>query len=330
MKRKLIRLILATLYICSLLAFLIIPSQPVSAAGVCDVIGAQVFSSVVQDNDWVVCIYYSNEWNPPFPTGTASNYFDIILNTTTIDYKVPQADWGYKPTWLYVNPTNAASLTWKGAYSIDVVGKASQYAAPVPSGTYALQAADWIGSNLNLLDAWVRTTAQAMEVHYGAGFDYYTESYGGTTFPASEGVLTTIGAEAFLKGMPGLDNLRPGLFIGGGSATKYEGKTFGKAYENTQDWEVAVGTTISGITNDTGTLLNLSGKMIAALVTFLLYCGLAAAVFKAIPEPQTGIILALPIPFFGLWAGFIDLAAVAVIGAIVILLFVMVVWIRGS
>jgi hypothetical protein len=328
MIKKLARILVATLYICSLLVFCFLPAQPVKAVGTLAIDNAKVFSSVIQNNDWLVCIYYNNEYDPPYPTGLASEYFDIIFDTTGVDFKVPQADWGYKPIWIYISPTNASTLTWKAAYDVTVLGKPSKYALPLPTDTYNLVVGDWLGTDPDALVAWVRTTAQDMTTYYGK--DYYTETYGGTTFPVGEGILTPLGSKAFLDGMPGLDSLHPELFVAGGSDTTYGDVTFNKTYENSLDWETTMGTGISDIANDTGTLFNLSGRMITAFITFLIYCGLAAMAFKAVPEPQTGIILALPVPFFGFWAGFIDLAIAGVIGGLIIMLTVYLLWIRGS
>lgn len=323
--RKLVNLLLASLLASSLFIFSVIPVQ---AAGVVDIVGAEVFSSLFQPNDWLICVYYSNEWNPPYPTGVAAEYFDIELDTGGINAKIPQPDWGYKPTWIYLNPTITATLTWESAYDVNVIGKLSKYTAPPPSGTYALQVADWKGTSLIALDSWVRTTAQAMEIVYA--LDYYTESYGGETWPAGEGVLTPLGSDTFLKGMPGLDTIRPNLFTISGGAPGYQGKTFTQPYQGATDWEAAVGPDITDIMDTGGTLVNLSGRAIAAIISFIVYILVVGSIVSKIPEPQFAVIAALPIAFFALWAGIIDWVPVLVISSVIVVLFFAIVWLRST
>ncbi len=328
MRRKLARLIIVTLYICSLLAIFCVP-QSVSAAGTLEIADAKVFSAIVQPDDWIICVYYNNEWSPPYPQGTASEYFDIYFDTGTTRFKVPQADWGYKPLWIYISTANAANLTWQGSYEIVIEGNPNKYAPSIPSTSYELQPEDWLGSNLNLLDNWVRSTAQAMELYYN--LDYYTEESGGVTYPTGEGILTQLGSSAFLKGMPNLDAIRPNLFgVAGQEATGYERRTYGQPHQGTLNWETTMGSDIASAANSVGGLVNISGRAVAASICFLVYIGLIFKILTLYPDPAAAAVSAVPVPLFGLWSGIIDLAVAGVLSSLIILLAVIIFWIRGT
>lgn len=330
---KLTKLILATLYICTLLGFLFLPNpQPVSAAGALTVDSAQIFQNVKEEGDWLICVVYENEWNPPFPAGLALAYFELTLYDGANDVaKIPLPAWRYKPAWIYLSPAEAAGLTWGDvAYEIHMQGKASQYAAPVPSDDYAIQAADWKGTteNKQLIYQWIRDTAVLMEADYG--LDYYTEEYGGRTFPVGEGILTVLGAADFIRGCPDIDLLCPDVFYEVSGESAYTEKVWTDAYGGTLDYTTALGADIGTLADDTGTMVNFSGKGILATITFVIYVIALGIVISRIPEPSVALGGCLPIPFFGLWIGVVPLAVAGVAAGIITLMFVMSLWIRAS
>ena len=131
-----------------LLALLVVPA--LAAVNDFSVDGANVYSSYIEDDDWLIVVKYKNVLEPYYGNDTSQNAFLLQLvdtDNTTVLAQTPLPAWGYRPGSIYLSADTVASLEWGANYTIKINGTANET-------HYNLTAADWRGSNLVSLDDW--------------------------------------------------------------------------------------------------------------------------------------------------------------------------------
>jgi len=226
---------------------------------------AAVFSGYYETGDWLITLSYKNTYAPYYPASDPKSQFVVqLLSGTTVLAQTNLPQWGYKPTALYLSANTVAPLTWGGSYTVRMVGINSPY----PSVDYALQSTDWRGTNLDLLDSWCISLAQAMATYYDTTFTVYTAEKGE--------VLNEEGGVIFSTGISGLMVQRPDLFQVAVSGIPYEDPTWTSAYSGARDeWYVQLGPDISTFVNSTADLVDTTGSTLLMLLLLLVYVILA-------------------------------------------------------
>lgn len=289
----------------------------------------KAFASFVESGDWLIVILYKNTVPPAYPAENPATYFSVVLGNGTSNFaKVPLPAWGYKPTAIYISNEANNNLSWGTNYTLSIAGRTEKWGNNTPTVSHVMSYSDWVGSNLFVLDYWVRKAARDIEAYYG--IDAYTEEIptqtGVKDLPKGEGVLTLYGGEIFQKGIPFLHEVRPHLFY----FTIYKPTIpivgFTGEYEKTLKWEDQVGPQITSLLNDIGGLFNLNGRIIGGLLVFTGYIAVAALGYKLVPHPVISIALSVPMLLIGWYLGLIPLAIAGVLSAIILLMVVWLLW----
>jgi hypothetical protein len=127
--------------------------------------------------------------------------------------------------------------------------------------TYTIALTDWKGTDMNLLDSWVYTSAQWLGSMSGFGPTGYLEIQG------EDWMLNSGGAKLFLEGIPCLDRVRPELFRLSGvpivAPTTHDDTVGDSLWDN---W----GTVNKGRLQAYGAAIGLNGPFIAGIFFFIL------------------------------------------------------------
>lgn len=292
-----------------LLALLAVPLLTLAAANDFEVSGAEVYTSYIEDDDWLFVVKYKNVLEPYYGNDTSQNAFLLQLTyaNDTVIAQVPLQAWGYRPGSIYLSAAMAASLEWGSGYKVKMNGTANET-------EYNLTAANWRGDVGAALDDWCLALATSMETYDNATYLTATTEKGL--------VLNEAGGVMFIVGIPYLDQIRPNLFAVVVSDIPHEEKTATWAFWDTLDpWYTAVGPELSGMMNATGSLINVDGQTVGMLMVFIMYAAIATTSF-AVGHGTAGMALSLPILVLGVYFGFIHFAIMGVGIAIVIVMVV--------
>jgi len=290
---------LTPIILLSLIAILIFPSVVFGF----EVFEAKVFKDYLYEDDWLVTCHYNNSLEPYYSNDTSRSSFVIqFLNTTnSVIAQYPQAQWEYMPGSVYLSNTTVSSLEWGAAYKVRLWGLDAVH----NNTTYTLEATDWKGADLSLLDDWCLQTAADLE-------DYYTSTLLVDT--AEKGtVLNEVGGAIFDAGIPYLSAIRPNIFQVVIGEMGYVNSTSSSAYADTLPaWNIAVGADFTAILTDLGTIMHLEGQQVGLMFFFLLYAGVATAIFTR-GHGTAGMALALPILGIATYFKFMSFALMGVI-----------------
>ena len=270
---------------------------------------AKVFTSYVNTGDWLITCLYKNIYEPYYSDGTdVSSMFYIQLVDTTVSPSLLKAQtkcpaYGYRPGSIYLSSTMVSSLEWGRAYSVRLYGDFGAY----PYMEYVLQPADWMGSDLTRLDAWVRSAAILIENYYGTTI---------TSMVAGKGiVLNENGGVIFSLGISALSDIRPDVFQIVTTIPGYTQGDYTGAMQHETAWATLLGPKIAGMMTTWGSVFSVSGSTIGALVAFAFYGIVAVFAF-----PVGHAVAAITIPFGILmvawYTGLLPLAALGVLLAI--------------
>jgi len=273
---------------------------------------AQVFTGFLETDDLLFVLNYQNTYTPYYPTDDPARYFDVQLTnsagSTVLAQTVCRA-WGNIPGSIYLSADTAASLTLGSAYRLYVYGVVDGD----PNDYYHLTVADWRGDDLSYLDSYVITMAHTMAEYYDTPM---------TTFTGTNEVLNDEGAILFSIGIPGLQLVRPDLFLATAQIPEYNPQEWTDAFEGATDWETQVGPTVAGILTAGGDMFGIDGKGFGVFFLLGLYILIAAGAGANKVDATVIIALSFPILALGAWLRVIDIVIIAVIGAIAVFLFI--------
>lgn len=274
--------------------------------------GAKVFNDYLEDDDMFILLSYLNIYVPAYPNEICSINFWIQLRSTdgsTILAQTVCEQWGYMPGCIYLNANQAASLTEGFPYRVYLAGVTSENV----TAYYSLQSDDWQGDALNLLSAWVMSTAHAMATYYDVAM---------TTQIQNREVLNSEGGTLFATGIPSLLNTNPELF----SEVVYtpdvnpidpEG---GTAFDTATTWEAQVGPSVVALTNAIGGVIDIDGRHIVALAMFCGYLFVCYFVVREKGDPIIVSFLCVPLLLGAAWLRVIDFQLIAATGAVAIIM----------
>lgn len=239
-------------------------------------VSVKVFKNYLVTGDQLFVVAYKLLYNAGNPVADSSDYFDLRLFDGSISKaKTSVKQWGYKPGSIYLAP--GSTVTWKGAYSIQLVANISKWVSPPATITRTITAGDWMGSDLLGLDTWVLSTAESLQSYYSSQLLIYPA--GGATK-----VLNDEGSIIFNTGIPGLSTVRPHLFsayITYPNLTP-EGNAAAQSYEATLKAQrtIRLGPYISNYIDSISTLFGglVSAEQVGGVFLVLIYLLLALTI----------------------------------------------------
>jgi len=295
------------------------------------IVDVAVYTGYVQEGDMIFMIHYLCEVPPAWPNGIASRYYYLsVENATAPVAKVGLPAWGYKPACIYLSPQTAQSITWGKNTTITLTPYTSAW-DPLPERTtLTLTLNNFVGPDLFSLDEWVLDTAALMEAYYGEDMvatsgSPYTESS-----TITQDMLTRTGGEIFIKGVPGLDGVRPHLFSymehSPEETTPTEGTNAGQ-----KDLEDTMGTQFMEMFDAWADVIHVdNGQVVAGLFMLAMTIGATSLGMFLAQDVRGGILGAAPIVIIGFGLGFWSLAWMAMGCIVITLVFVWVFLLRGT
>lgn len=288
------------------------------------IVDVAVFTNYMETGDMLFLVHYEVWLDTRYPDSRLTFYLSTENSTGGAVGKtglggLDSNGWGYKPGCIYLNAATAAQIEWMGTCNVTI----APYAETCDNTTYLLAPSDWVGSDKNLLDYWVRQTAQVMDLYYDGYIDIYAETfnnqYGTATMLPGMGLLTEEGGDIFISGIYGLEEMRPHLFymIKSKINTEFVKYTGAGKHELTN----TVGPQFMTVFNSWGAVFNMSGVTFAAVLMMGLACGTAGIGMFVAQDVRGGIIGAVPIMIFSFAMGFWPLAVLSIISMIVVAVF---------
>jgi len=269
-----------------------------------EVIGAKVFQSYTEVGDILIVAKYFNTYTPYYPNEESPYYFYTQLRDSTGATILAQTTcmaWGLKPSSIYLNADAASGITVGGTYRVYLVGTMDE----APTSYYTLTADDWRGTNLNLLDSWVITTAHELA-------DFYETDM--TTTSGTSEILNEQGGAIFSLGIGNLEVIRPNLFSISTYTPGWEEATPDDTYEESTTWQEVVGPQVTAFLDAAGEIVGLEdGRWVGAGCLAALYFGLCLLIAVKKGEVLIGAAMGIPILVVGSWLHLIDIVFVLVI-----------------
>lgn len=282
---------------------------------VIEVVGVNVFSGYVEEGDWLIALTYKNTYTPYYPNEDPESYFNLqLIDDTTIKAQVNCPVWNYRPGSIYISKSLADTFEWGSTtYKVRLIGSFGDN----PYTDYTLTDLDWKGAELDLLDRWVITQANAIGDEEGTTL---------TVFVADLGeVLNAAGHTMFSIGIPELNVVRPNLFEMVVRQPDYEETEWTPVLPGEADWEVRLGPYISGVLTGAGEIIGVDGKGIGGFLTFVAFMVVFCLLTLA-GHPIVGLVLGYPFLMTGAWFGVLDYVFLGVITFAAGVIFVYKVW----
>lgn len=283
-----------------------------------EVLDAKVFTSYINDGDWLVTCLYKNIYPPYYTDGSdISSLFFIQLSDGEVMAQTQAMSWGYQPGCVYLSAIMVESLEWGASnYKVRMWGNFGDN----PYMEYALQGSDWMGDDLTRLDSWVRSMAILMEGYYGVTFTEYISGKGI--------VLNADGGVIFATNIPALDDIRPNIFEIVTTDIGFEEGEFTHAGD-TAVWQTMMGTQLTRVYTLVGNAFGLTPSSMGTMIAFLIYACIAALCF-APGHAIAAIVLPTPIMFFVWGTGLAELALMGILLGVAVILLVNQIWFRGG
>ena len=281
-------------------------------------IDARVYEGYKQDGDWLIVCDYVNKTAPHYPNDDVTRYFNIQLldDTLTVRANTPCQQWGQKPGSIYQSAVQVIPLEWQPAtaYTVRII---ATYDATIYAD-YELLDSDWEGVDLDRLDTYCFDIAHSIEDNAVVG----TTDASLTVDIANKGeVLNDTGAVYFVKGVPGLMEVRPNIFQTTTNPNTNESQG-GISYRPA--WQDMLGPYIADGLTDIGDIGGVNGRTMGVIFLMLSYLG----VMSAFGTGHNAIAFGLSFPFLilGVYTGLFEVALFAISISIIGLLFVRQLW----
>jgi len=280
------------------------------------ILNAQVFTGYLEEGDWLIAVYYLNEYPPYYGTTVMSDYFALQLmvgGLPVVSTRLRQ--WGQMPGSLYIGKTLAETLSWGETYQIRMIGLFDPY----PFTAYTLIPPDWKGFDLKRLDSWVIETAKSISIKYETAL---------VTVANKDEVLNELGSVLFKVGVPMLEQVRPHLFLFPDVRTPYSERKWTRAYEDSFDYTELWGDKILDDAAAVGGMFGIEGLEVLRLVFFGTW---AVVGVGAVAVVGTGaIFVSMPFLIIGTLSGVLPITPLALVVALIVMTLVYVIWFRGT
>lgn len=262
---------------------------------------AKVFTSYKEADDWLIVADVNNIYIPYYPDSDVQLYFQLqFIGDDVIKGAINFKVWERQPLAIYFNAATAATMSWgDDIYKVRIQALFDENVYT----EYVLVADDWNAGSLLLLDGYVRTLASTYEAYYNTA---YLTSVAGQ----SDRVLNEAGSIMFMRGISGLELVRPNLFYTSFGIDKPSATSHTLLAPDTEE---ALGADVSNRIAEVSALLGIDNPTVLGwiLVAIALFVGFGCV---GAGHGIAGIIIAL---FFGGGAGLVfGGIPVMIIGAI--------------
>jgi len=289
------------------------------------VLNAKVFKNYLITGDWLVTAEILNVY-PPYYDNNAdpTSYFQVLfMGLTGLTYAAaPCENWERYPISIYMNPTQASSLSWGGNYKLRI----SNMAGTVYS-EYGLQSADWNAAGLRQLDSWVKLTAKDMEV-YQTAVQGQTVTY--LTYVADKGyVLNESGGAIFNEACPRLSYVRPDLFQVTTNQPDIPTTVVATPGSNIS-YRDRLGSYLADLIDDGAASMGITDPKTAGGIMMLAIYAIIAFGTVVKGFAWAGMIAAFPVLLMGIYFGLLDMQLLLGVLVILAFLFVREFWFKGG
>jgi hypothetical protein len=293
----------------------------VNAIGEPDYLGLRsvgIFTDYQQTGDQLFLFTTMIEYDPLDVQDklTEEYFYARLLNGANLKAQMPCLRWGYGFTAIYLN---AASAIPSGDTNyIRLTGVDGMFLSPTePTFDYTILAKDWKGSSA-LIDKWVLSEMGMIGEKEGGGYYKYL------TDDADRTVLSPFGEEMVLDAVPGMNSIRPDIFLFGAGEDDDAVYTPGA-----NDMVVKWGAYWGGAFNDIGTSIGLTGAWVAGILCMGL-AGLAMYLVRdKTNEPTLAIIAALPVMAIGFLFAF-NLVVMVITIIVAAVIFWYTIWLKST
>jgi len=280
-----------------------------------EVADAKVFADYLEDDDWLITLLYKNLF-PPYleQAKDVSELFTLdLVDGTTVIASTKCFDWGYRPGSIYLSASAVTALGWGSDYKVRIQATFSPY----PYAEYELQPTDWKGTDLSLLDSWVRSTASLMETYYSSDL---------TEYIAGRGIcLNSSGGVIFSTNIPELDEVRPNLFSIVSGTPSNDDEDYAQSLQDELAWQTMVGPQITRVFTLGGNLFSIEGSTFGAGIGFIVYLLTCLLCFPA-GHAIAAIVIPIPILILLWGTGLAELAMMAILLGVAVIIFVWQFW----
>lgn len=271
-----------------------------------------VFSGYIEAGDLLFAVQYLNTYTPYYPNADSKYYFTMQLRSAdgaTVIAQTVCPDWGYKPAGIYLSADMASGLDDGAAYRIYIYGDLAE----TPLDYYTLTSADWRGDDITLIDGWILNTARDMASYYEVDM---------TTYTTTGEKLNEQGSVIFAIGIWGLQNVRPSMFDSVVYTPDYTPEEWTNAYEESAVWSDVVGTDATEVLTDAGDIIGANPRDVGGLICVGLYLIVCLVIIGMGGDAIGAAILSSVFILGGSWLHLLDIALIAVIAGIAVLLVV--------
>jgi hypothetical protein len=278
---------------------------------------AKVFSGYIETGDWLITLLYKNFYPPYYDQAkdVSTLFYLQLVNGTTVIAQTKCFEWGYRPGSIYLAADSVTALDWGSSYRVRIYANFS----PNTYAEYALVSSDWQGSDLTRLDSWVRSSASLMETYYSTDLTEYISGRG-VCLNSSGGVI-------FSTCIPELDVVRPNLFTIVSSSPTPNEDDYNHEYQSELAWRTLLGPQVTRIFSTVGNSFNIEGSTVGTLIGFVVYAIVALLCFPA-GHAIAAIVIPVPIIIILWGTGLAELAMMAIMLAVALVLFVWQVWLK--
>lgn len=267
------------------------------------VLSASVFRSYIEDGDWLIVANTENTFPPyynDYVDPTTLFQLQLVDSTSVVKGATPVLDYERNPLGLYMSAATVTPLTWSGNYTVRLT-----YLDGGEYQEYALLSTDWKGSNLTLLDQYMRIVAKDLEYYYSATLLVNTSDKGM--------ILNEDGGVIFARGIPSIVDVRPDMFLAPERALLYSKTASTRTYETSRaDWRTNVGPRLAGLFDGAARSMGIpdtldffgftSGGQVAGALAFL-FVFLMICLFALQSDPWLGLAVGIPIGGLMAWFG---------------------------
>ena len=299
-----------------------------------DITNAEVYSSQIEDGDWLVVFLYKNIYPPYYQYEDPTQYFNLQFRDTNISNLIAQTKmpaWGYKPGAIYLAKATASNLTWGDNYTIRIEGNPTKFSVPYPYADYKLQPVDYIGSETFWLGEWLISSAHVIEDYYGVNLTM--DNIGNETLPYT--ILNELGCEIYITGILGIEDLCPERFYITTWSPGEDEFEYNTSYQDTLSWINRTSTVggegqIPQALNATGNLFGVDGKTVGLGIGFIVWLVVVGFTTRGTHDIPVGMGIAAIVFALIAWMGLITLQPVMLAAGFASLIVIWIIFLRGT
>lgn len=278
----------------------------------------KVFENIFETDDMLFVVSYDVAYASEPSEDVSDAFLFQIKNGATLLAQRPLNYYQYNVISIYLDATQAASLTWGTAYDVVITGNPALFGT-ITEGTNmvtrTLSGSDWIegteSQSRELLRVHCLNLAEDLEDDWGGGITLVVETGDGT-------YLDEDGRIVFLAAIPSLDSAIPNLFQYSIGTIDIEKETATGAYDTELSMTNKAGTAIATAFSGIGDYIGVTGQTAGGLFIAMIALIVAGLVFFYSGNTVAAMVLATPIVIMGNWMGLVPLVITWIAAMIIV------------